>query len=62
MFQGAIDSAAAADGLCAGAQATKAIPLTSTPRVLGLKRFAVISAVEGLTLTPKTPKMTMSGA
>jgi len=39
----------------------KSLALTSTPRVLGLKRFAVISAVEGLTLTPKGRKRVAAG-
>jgi len=40
----------------------KSLPLTAQSPILGLKRFAVISAVEGLTLTPKGRKRVASGA
>jgi len=40
----------------------KNLALTATSPVLGLKRFAVMSAVEGLTLTAKGRKRVASGA
>ena len=40
----------------------KSLPLTAQSPILGLKRFAVISAVEGLTLTPKGRKRVASVA
>jgi hypothetical protein len=42
--------------------ARKSLALTATSPVLGLKRFAVISAVEGLKLTPKGQKRVGSRA
>ncbi len=39
----------------------KSLALTATSSVLGLKRFAVISAVEGLKLTPRGQKRVASG-
>ncbi len=40
----------------------KGLALAAKSPVLGLKRFAVITAVEGLALTPKGRKRVSSGA